>query len=196
SRQRQIYDFLRRSFPALFASTKQKRLGFDVAASGQGDLSAFYFDEVLTPGLWLRALLTCRTDDWHFLGCTLYCFLEELRSLQAAGDESGLGRQICWQAASQFGSRFLKVNFASKKPDLGFALMNQLASAEKRFPRSEQDIAADFFAITKFHTGTRWAFSEGRNSLNPSSHCDIAWAAALATHAHTERRAVLGSRLG
>ena len=66
--------------------------------------------------------------------------------------------------------------------------MNQLATAEKRFPRSDQDIAADFFALRKFYTGTRWAFSEGRNTVNPASHCDIAWAAALASHAHTEKK--------
>ena len=66
--------------------------------------------------------------------------------------------------------------------------MNQLSVAEKRFPRSQQDIAADYFALRKFYTGTRWTFSEGRNTLNPASHCDIAWAGALATFAHTERR--------
>ena len=27
--------------------------------------------------------------------------------------------------------------------------------------------------------------SEGRNTLNPASHCDIAWAGALASRAHT-----------
>jgi phage FluMu gp28-like protein len=192
ARQGKIYDFLRSSFPSLFApssspSDRKLCLGFDVAASGRGNLAAFYIDEVKSPELWLRVLLTCRTDDWHFLGCVLYCFLEEFPSLQAAGDESGLGQQICWEAANQFGTRFLKVNFASKKQELGFALMNQLSSGEKRFPRSEPDIAADFFALRKFHTGTRWTFTEGRNTLNPASHCDIAWAAALASYAHTNQ---------
>jgi hypothetical protein len=49
------------------------------------------------------------------------------------------------------------------------------------------EIAADFFALRKSHTGSRWVFSEARNNLNPNSHCDIAWAGALATHAFTER---------
>jgi hypothetical protein len=71
--------------------------------------------------------------------------------------------------------------------------MNQLSVAEKRFPKSEADIAADFFALRKTHNGVRWAFSEGRNSLNPASHCDIAWAAALATNAHTERKCTVGA---
>src|SRR2546427_577032 len=112
--------------------------------------------------------------------------------MQAAGDESGLGRQICWQAA-QCCNRFMPVNFSSKKQDLGFSLMNQLATAQKRFPRSEQDIAADYFALRKSYHGTRWVFSESRNNANPVSHCDIAWAGALATHAHTENKCSIGA---
>jgi hypothetical protein len=123
----------------------------------------------------------------------LFYFLKHLPNLQAAGDESGLGRQICWEAAEHHSNRFLKVNFASKKHDLGFAIMNQLSVAEKRFPKSEADIAADYFALRKTHTGTKWAFTEGRNTLNLASHCDIAWAGALATHAHTERRCSAGA---
>jgi phage FluMu gp28-like protein len=195
TRQNQIELFVRNSFPILFASfTKSKlRLGFDVAASGQGDLAAIYIDEFKDSALWLRALFTVRTEDWHVLSTVLSYFLDQFRSLNGAGDESGLGRQICWQAVSKFGSRFLKVNFAGKKSDLGFALMNQLSVAEKRFPRSQQDIAADFFAVRKFYSGTRWTFTEGRNTYNPASHCDIAWAGALATHAHTERKGGIGA---
>ena len=73
--------------------------------------------------------------------------------------------------------------------------MNQLSVAEKRFPRSQQDIAADFFALRKFYTGTRWTFTEGRNIFNPASHCDIAWAAALASHAHTENKGSVGAAI-
>ncbi len=166
----------------------QLRLGFDVAASGQGDLAAIYIDEVKGKELWLRALFTCRTEDWHFLKTVLFCFLQHLPNVRAAGDESGLGRQICWEAAQHYGSRFLRANFRSKKNDLGLALMNQLSVAEKRFPRAEADIAADYFALRKMHNGSKVAFSEGQNALNPASHCDIAWAGALATFAHTERR--------
>ena len=93
----------------------QFRLSFDVAASGEGDLAAFYIDEAKGSELWLRALLTVRTEDWHFLKTVLFFFLKNLRSVQAAGDASGLGKQICWEAAQKFSSRFLSVNFASKK---------------------------------------------------------------------------------
>lgn len=74
--------------------------------------------------------------------------------------------------------------------------MNKLSVAEKRFPRSEQDIAADYFALRKTFTGTKWVFSEGRNSANSASHCDIAWAGALATEAHNRRKGGIGVTVG
>jgi phage FluMu gp28-like protein len=205
-RQSRIESFLRESFPSLLnpnrhpnlnsssssliENRKSKienfRLGFDIAASGAGDLSVIYIDEARADDLWLRALFTCRTEDWDFLKTVLFFFLEKLPRVRAAGDESGLGRQICWEAARQYPYKFSKVNFASKKQDLGFALMNQLASAEKHFPQAHPDIPADFFALRKIHTGTRWVFTEGRNTHNPASHCDIAWAAALSTFAHLD----------
>ena len=195
AREQKITQFLRDKFPILFPSssnaqpTTHYRLGFDIAASGQGDLAAFYIDEPNGPELWLRALLTVRTEDWHFLKIVLFFLLKNLPRIHAAGDETGLGRQICWEATKQFSSRFLPVNFAQKKHDLGFALMNQLSAGEKRFPKNQQDIAADYFALRKMFTGTKWIFGEGRNSCNPLSHCDIAWAGALATYAHHQRPA-------
>jgi phage FluMu gp28-like protein len=214
-REQRIEQFLFESFPSLFnASTlagspepcgnsalrsprSALRLGFDVAASGQGNLSVFYIDEVVGRNtLQLRALLTCRTEDWHFLTVALHGFLGNLRNLQAAGDESGLGRQICWEAAKHFSSRFQKVNFRSEKNDLGFLLMTQLSVAEKRIPRGEQDIASDYFALRKTSTAGKWSFSETRNPLNPASHCDLAWAGALATYAHTHHRPIAGARVG
>jgi phage FluMu gp28-like protein len=210
SRQSKIEQFLKDKFPKLLDSShatrntqhghsgslienrKSKienlRLGFDIAASGAGDLTVLYIDEARSNDLWLRALLTCRTEDWDFIKTVLFFFLQNLSRLQAAGDESGLGRQICWEAAKQFSYKFTKVNFSAKKQDLGFALMNQLSVAEKHFPKNQPDIAADFFALRKTFTGTKWVFTEGRNNNNPNSHCDIAWAAALATFAHTENQ--------
>jgi len=112
---------------------------------------------------------------------------------KAAGDETGLGKQICWETASSYGSAFSKVNFSGRKHDLGFALMNQLATAQKRFPKSQQDIAADYFALRKSFAGGKWPFSEGRNTLNPASHCDIGWAGALATEAHAKNKCSAGA---
>jgi hypothetical protein len=101
-----------------------------------------------------------------------------------------LGRQICWETASQFPGAFTPVNFSVEKSNLGFALMNQLAAGEKRFPAAHPDIAADFFALRKHYTGARWLFTESSNPLNPNSHCDLAWAAALASKARLATPAI------
>jgi len=87
----------------------------------------------------------------------------------------------------------MAVNFGSKKHDLGFGLMKQLSVSEKRFPKNEQDIAADYIALRKTYNGTKWVLSERRNTSNLASHCDIAWAGALATCAHTEPRCTVGA---
>ncbi len=195
NREHEITDFIHKRFLKLFQAKSKFRLGFDVAASGQGNLAVIYIDECNGEELWLRALFTCRTEDWHFLQTVLFRFLRELRYVQAAGDATGLGKQICWEARQHFSS-FSSVNFSSKKHDLGFGLMNQLSVAQKRFPKSEQDIAADYFALRKSYQGTRWVFSETRNSSNPASHCDIAWAGALATYAHTSKKNSIGAAVG
>jgi len=185
-RQRRIEEWVASVFPKLFAAKAQHRLGFDVAASGEGDLACIYIDRKEAPKLKLVALLTCRTEDWDFLKTVLWTFHEKVTGLRSAGDETGLGRQICWETAKQFPGVFTPCNFAGKKHDLGFTLMNQLSVAEKIFPRSEPDVAQDYFSIRKIYSGKRWVFTEGRNLLNPASHGDIAWAGALASHADAQ----------
>jgi hypothetical protein len=46
----------------------------------------------------MRGLFSCRTEDWNFLHTVISKFMRDLKSVQAAGDSSGLGRQICWEA--------------------------------------------------------------------------------------------------
>lgn len=183
SRETRITQFIKTNFAAVFKTPGKYRLGFDVAASGEGDLAVIYNDRKETPNLKLASLFTCRTDDWNVLETVLFTFLRNLTALKAAGDETGLGRQICWTAAQNFPGVFTSVNFSSKKHDMGFALMNQLSVAEKQMPKAHPDIAADYFALRKIFSGKRWVFTEGRNMLLPESHCDIGWGGALATEA-------------
>ena len=183
SREARISSFITSSFEGLIKTPGQYRLGFDVAASGEGDLACIYLDRKEAPRLKLAGLFTCRTDDWNFLKTVLWTFHRKLPGLKSAGDETGVGRQICWETARYFSGQFTSVNFASEKHDLGFALMNQLSVAEKIFPKDEPDVAQDFFSLRKIYSGTTWKFTEGRNHLNAASHCDIAWAGALSTEA-------------
>ena len=183
SRENRIAKYITSEFAPLISTPAQYRLGFDVAASGEGDLACIYIDRKEAPRLKLAGLFTCRTDDWNFIKNVLWTFHRSLPALQSAGDETGMGRQICWETAQQFPGQFTPVNFASEKHDMGFALMNQLSVAEKIFPKSEPDVAQDFFSLRKIFSGKTWKFTEGRNLLNPASHCDIAWGGGLATKA-------------
>jgi phage FluMu gp28-like protein len=182
AREHRIAAFIDAAFAALIKTPAQYRLGFDVAASGEGDLASMYIDKKEATRLKLAGLFTCRTNDWNFLQTVLWTFHRKLSALKSAGDETGLGRQICWETAKYF-PQFQPVNFASEKHDMGFALMNQLSVAEKIFPRSEPDVAADYFAMRKIFAGKTWKFTEGRNLLNAASHCDIAWSGGLSTKA-------------
>jgi phage FluMu gp28-like protein len=175
--------------------TANHSLGFDVAASGQGDLASIYVDQNEASTQRLRALFTCRTEDWDFLKTTLFWFLRNTTSLSAIGDETGLGRQICWEAAQKFSGLFTSVNFKGTKHDMGFALMNQLDITAKQWPAKEKDIATDFFALRKFSHNGKMVFSEGVNNLNKYSHCDIAWAGAMSTRASTQAKSNYGAVL-
>jgi phage FluMu gp28-like protein len=184
-RERKIRDILGGMFAGTMANPFRARLGFDVAASGEGDLASIYIDDAKADTQWLRALLTCRTQDWHFLKHALWFFMERLPAVRGCGDETGLGKQICWETAQQFKGQFAGINFRGKKHDMGLALMNRLSETGKRFPAGAEhaDIAQDFFSLRKIYGGGRWVFSEARNTLNPASHCDIAWSGALASEA-------------
>lgn len=183
ARAKKVAAVIESTFGKVFSTPAKYRLGFDVAASGEGDLAVIYIDRKEGARLKLSALFTCRTDDWHFIKAVLWTFHRRLSGLRSAGDETGLGRQICWETSKEFSGIFTPVNFASSKHDMGFGLMNQLSVSEKLFPKSEADVAADYFAMRKIYQGKRWVFTEGRNMLNPASHCDIAWAGALASQA-------------
>lgn len=189
SRAIRVQQWLDVMYASVFNEPARYRLGFDVAASGEGDLASIYIDKKLAPALQLAALFTCRTDDWDFLKTVLWHFHRRLSALQSAGDETGLGRQICWETAQRFPGVFTGVNFASEKHDMGFSLMNQLAVAEKQFPKSEPDVAQDYFGLRKIYAAKRWTFTESRNLLNPASHCDIAWSGALASKADEMQQA-------
>jgi phage FluMu gp28-like protein len=193
ARSARIDSWLASMFPQHLDRKARHTLGFDVAASGQGDLACIYVDEKKGPLQTLRSMLTCRTEDWHFIETAASWFMKSTADVTACGDETGLGRQICWNLAQRFPNQFHPVNFRSSKHDMGFAGMNQMAVAEKVWPKTHteinhrdnkhRDIAADFFALRKIFQGNKWIYSEGPNHFNTASHCDMAWAGLLSTHA-------------
>lgn len=182
-REAQIKDFVMSAFPALFQMTEHFRLGFDVAASGQGDLASVYVATKQGSQLKLAALFTCRTDDWHVIKNVVRTFMKHLPAILGAGDETGLGRQICWEMSTEFIGRFEGINFSSSKQDMGISLMSAISEQNFILPDDNDDIAQDFYSIRKNWTGGKWVFSATQNILNEASHADIAWSGALALKA-------------
>lgn len=191
-RAKRIQAFMASTFPQLAASMKHHSLGYDVAASGQGDLACVYVDSMEHGTLKNRGLLTFRTDDWHFHDVVTDWMMANIPGVKGAGDETGLGRKICWELANNFPGRFEQVNFKGNKYDMGFTLMNQLSVAEKQWSAEDKDIGTDYFALRKTFQGGRWVFSESSNPLNEHSHCDIAWAGALSSRAAAGKGAAFG----
>lgn len=191
-RMRRVESWMRQTFAGLWDArrhaNKRMRLGFDVAASNDGDLGAIWVEEKTRGGQGvLRALLTFQTQDWDVMEWCLQTLLAYYPGeIRGAGDETGLGRQICWRMATSYGGRFTPVNFSARKAELGNLLMMVLTAGEKRWPRAEADVAADFFALRKTWSGSKWVYEATRNPLNAASHCDIAWAGALASLADQE----------
>lgn len=183
ARDKKIHAWLMQSFGSVLAARERHRLGFDVAASGQGDLAAIYIDSDTQDQSWNRALLTMRTEDWDFMETANRWFMDKLTDVKGCGDETGLGRQICWNLSKKYPGRFEGVNFSSEKGDMGVTLMGALSAIAKRFPKQHPDIAADYYAIRKSIAGSKVTFHEGTNAFNPHSHCDIAYAGMLAERA-------------
>lgn len=188
--EKRVEAYLSQIFGKLRDTPARYRMGFDVAASGGGDLTVLWLDELQVDEsrqekLKCRACLSIRSENWTFIETCVAWFMANLSDIQATGDETGLGRQICWSMATRFPGRFAGLNFGTKKSELMTRLMDQLTAGEKRLPGREKDIVTDVKALRKEWKGAKWVFTEGRNPLNNASHCDYAIASALASDAAT-----------
>jgi phage FluMu gp28-like protein len=181
-RDKLMKQWMHTTFEDLAAKEKM-RIGFDIAASGQGDLASLWIDAKTSRGLEHRGLLTTQTEDWDFLTVALMWFMQ-LPDAKGAGDSTGLGRQITWTAEQRCGGRFIGVPFSrNSKSEMGSRLMAELTSGQCLLAREEHDVAMDIFALQKQVVNNTLVFTESANPLNAASHCDMAWSKALASHA-------------
>lgn len=172
-RMRRMRDWMTSQYGALITSKEKMRVGFDVAASGKGDLASFWIDAKTNRGLEHRALLTTQTEDWDFLTSSLMWFMA-LPDARGCGDATGLGRQITWTAEQRTGGRFVGVPWTrASKSEMGSRLMNALTSGECRLAAGHDDIAMDIFSTQKEVTGGVLTFDFGTNPLNGASHGDM-----------------------
>lgn len=180
-RMKKMHAWMAAQFGVLHGKEKM-RIGFDVAASGDGDLAAMWIDAKTPRGLEQRALLTTQTEDWDFLTTALMWFME-LPDARGCGDATGLGRQITWTAEQRTGGRFVGVPFTrNSKSEMGSRLMNSLTSGECRLATGNDDVAMDIYSTQKAITNGVLTFDFGTNPLNAASHGDMCAAKMLANH--------------
>lgn len=178
-RIKDMRDWMKGRFGAVFDKPAHCRLGFDVAASGEGDLASFWIDLKEGACYKMRALLTAQTEDWHFLKTALYWFLER-PGMKGAGDSTGIGKQITWEASQRFSGSFIGVPFTpASKSRMGTRLMTQLQSGERRLASGHDDVAMDIYSMQKTTQGSQIIFTATANPLNAASHGDMACSAML-----------------
>lgn len=169
-------------------------LGFDVARTG--DLAAIWIGRKTGDKHRLAALITMKQCRFPTMFDTVARIMEKRPALVGAGDKTGMGMQICEDLEERFGqARFIGINFGSLKPDLGTRLAKMFESGAVELPRGERwaDLYADLSGIrVEPLPSGRLHYYESRNPLNKDSHCDMAWAAALALMAAAENENLCG----
>ena len=162
---------------------KQYVLGYDVARTG--DLSSVWINRLDGNCATLAALVTMHKTRFEkqkkVLAALLKC------GITGAGDNTGLGMNICEDLETEFAGSFVGVNFASSKMQLGTLLQSAFEAHNQLIPLQYPEIKADLAAIKKDHTSAgRLLLTVGKNELLPESHGDIAWSCALALYAAQE----------
>jgi len=160
-------------------ASKRYSLGYDVARNGH--LASVFVNE--TDGKNHRCVMNVR-----FHKCKLPAQREfiaqgmrQLRGMTGAGDSTGLGLQVCEELSDMFVGRFEMVNFSTFKPHIVGRLRGAYQDGRKIIPREPEDIAYDARGILCQTNGTRMTYTESKNPANENSHCDLAYADALAT---------------
>jgi len=174
-------EWMQQHFGECLRRPRHYRLGFDVAASGKGDLGSLWIDIKEGDSYRQHALLTTRTEDWHFLETALDWFLQR-PGMRGAGDSTGIGKQITWNASQKFSGSFIGVPFnLTSKARMGLRLMMQLQNGTRLIARGESnaDISMDIFSLQKKTRDNTIIFNATKNSLNAASHCDMAVSAWL-----------------
>ena len=173
-------EFWRESLP----DDRSLALGFDIARSG--DLSGIWINaaEPETRCWRLTALVTLKNCRFETQQHLVRAMFDAADRLVGCGDKTGLGMAVCEALENRYPGRFMGVNFAASKIQLGTTLQAVFEQHRQRLPEAYPEILADLAGLRKTAAGSgRLMFTESGNELLPDSHCDMAWSCALALHA-------------
>lgn len=158
-------------------------VGWDVAR--RKDLSVLWFNEDVGGRQFLRLLIIMRRCRFDFQReGVIEQAMDTLPNLCGAGDETGLGMESNERLRLKYGEfRWRPVNFASSKLALASRLQTYWQERRQIIPVSADQVQMDVHGLQKERRGDRLLVHETANTLEPDSHCDMAWANALALDA-------------
>lgn len=106
--------------------------------------------------------------------------LDTLHGMTGGGDKGGLGRSDVEQLADRYVGRFDAMDFGGQKAYIVGKMKGAYEDGRVEIPRDQEEIAYDVRAVLTKTVGTHLSFTESRNPLNQFSHCDMAYAQAMA----------------
>jgi len=164
-------------------------IGWDVAR--RRDLSAVWINHAMPGGIRsLRSLVLMRDCTFELQRQVIRSAMRMSRTV-GCGDATGIGMDSNETLRGLFGPRWEGVEFTSKsKAELGSMLATTFDEGGQAIPPIDGEfkyIATDIYAIQKETSGPseRLKLVESDNPLLHESHCDIAYAGALALKAGT-----------
>ena len=137
----------------------------------------------------LRKLVICQRTSFALQRSVIRSVMDACPNAVGCGDATGLGMDSNETLATLYGSRWQPVTFTSKsKRELGSGMMTAFDEGSQALPAAAVEgehkmIATDIYALQKQGDRETLMFTEGENPLEPNSHCDIAWSAALSIRA-------------
>jgi len=163
-------------------------IGWDVAR--HGDLSALWVN-VRSPGCAavLRYLVLMQDVSFALQREIVISAMDANRRAVGCGDATGLGMDSNETLHTKYGDRWQPVTFTgASKRELGSLLKTAFDDNDQLLPplggeHGQKYIATDLYAIQADRGGENLKLVETPNPLLPESHCDIAYAAALARKA-------------
>jgi len=137
----------------------------------------------------LRKLVICQRTSFALQRTIIRSVMDACPNAVGCGDATGLGMDSNETLATLYGSRWQPTTFTQKsKRELGSGLMTAFDEGSQALPEAAvagefKLIATDIYALQKQGDGQTLIISESANPLEPNSHCDIAWSAALSIRA-------------
>ncbi|MEO0586052.1 MAG: hypothetical protein AAF078_00270 [Planctomycetota bacterium] len=179
-------------FESIAPESGRLEIGWDVAR--KGDISALWVNTASSRAAdtrRLRALVLMRRVSFELQRQIVSSAMRSPVVAVGCGDATGLGMDSNETLSNRFGSRWEGVSFSARtKSDLASKLLTTFDAGEQAIPPVDgphKFIATDLYALQREEVGgqadKRLRLIESDNPLLPDSHCDVAYAGALALRA-------------